>query len=260
MKIIYGIVILVLMIFTIVLFINPIYFIKKEEFKKIIYKIKFFENMNYKDLKVRNVKSKDDYKNKYYESYMEFNLREKYKLWFMVLKINYLTNGTFYRNIPWKFVKVNKNIENGFPHTIDDVIVLSSVPSNIDTLIHEKFHIYQRIYPNYINILYNKLGFKEYKIKDEFLENNKRNNPDVDKHYIKDNKYLYIQLYSDNPLSLQDSKSYKYDINTNKLFYNDDKISNQNENPNEITAEYLPKILKDEIKNKDIEEWIKHYL
>lgn len=259
-KIITLLVILNLIIFTIILFINPINFVKKDEFKNIIDKSIFFENMNDKDLKVRNVKSKYDYKELYYKSYKNFNLKEKLKLWFMICKINYLTNGTFYRNIKWKFVKIDKNIENGFPHTIGDIIVLYNIPNDIDTLIHEKFHIYQRKYSNYINKLYSKLGFKEYEIKNRFIKNNKRNNPDIDKHYIQNDKYLYIQLYKENPLTLSDSKSYKYDIYKNKLFYNNDEIANQNENPNEITAELLPKILRKKIINKEMEEWIKIYL
>lgn len=257
--------ILILFLIMIILIIkfNSIYFINKNELKTIINKSEFFNNMNKKDLKIRNVKNKEDYKKLYYESFKNFNFMEKINLWFIILKINILTfNYKNYRNIKWKFVKIDKNIENGFPHTLEDVIVLSNIPNNIDTLIHEKFHIYQRKYHKNIIILFNKLGFIEYNKTNIpiFILENKRNNPDIEKHYLKDDRFLYIQLYNENPKNLTDSKPYKYDIKNKKIYYNDDNNTNQKENPNEITAELLSKLIRKKTENKIIEEWIKIYL
>jgi hypothetical protein len=61
-------------------------------------------------------------------------------------------------NIPWVLAKINENYENGFPHTRLGIIFLGKLDSMIktnliQTLIHEKVHVYQRMYPKLFSIL-----------------------------------------------------------------------------------------------------------
>lgn len=68
------------------------------------------------------------------------------------------------RQIDWKFIKVKSGFENDYPHTHNDVIVLSEsyiqhaqlepVYDFIETLVHERIHILQRLYPNTFAKLY----------------------------------------------------------------------------------------------------------
>lgn len=55
--------------------------------------------------------------------------------------------------LPWIFAKVNGDSwENGFPHTRERVIFLSrvSIDDLPSLLLHEKIHVYQRMYPDRI--------------------------------------------------------------------------------------------------------------
>lgn len=170
-----------------------------------------------------------------------------------------------FKNIKWIFVKINTNLENSFPHTIKNVIVLSNnffnslINYQINTIIHEKVHIYQRLYPEYINILYTNWNF----FKIDISLNNNRNNPDIKDHYSYKNNLL-IQLYKDNPHELYDSNTYLINLeNNNKVLINNHIIKqydlpniiiNKLEHPNEIMAEMISLYLTNSYNNND--KWI----
>lgn len=73
---------------------------------------------------------------------------------------------------PWILIKAKKNYQFGFPHTINQAIIIPQ-PVDYTTLIHEKIHILQRNYSNYFRRLYiNKYGFipiERMKIKDDYF-------------------------------------------------------------------------------------------
>ena len=236
------------------------------EFKSITNSSDFFNNMNSSDLQVRKSNNNNEYLKKYQLGYRAFTMQQKKILENIVNIIeNKIYKYNNFKNIKWIFVKIDTNLENSFPHTIENVIVLSnnffnySFQSQISTIIHEKVHIYQRIYPEYINILYNRWGFK--KVEVDFNYN--RNNPDI-KYYYTYNNNLLIQLYNNNPLELYDSDTYFIDLeNNNKIIIDKNIIKQYNlpdiyinklEHPSEIMAEIISLYLTNSYHKND--KWI----
>ena len=247
-----------------------------DEFVTITNSSDYFNNMNSYDLQVRKSNNKNEYFKKYQLGYETFTMEEKNILLNIVniieKKINKYNN---FKNIKWVFVKIDTNLENSYPHTIENVIVLSnsffydSISSQIITIIHEKVHIYQRMFPEYINILYKNWGFD----KVEFDIDYNRNNPDI-KYYYSYNNNLLIQLYTNNPHNLYDSDTYLiYLENNNKIIINDNIIKQYNlpnisinklEHPNEIMAEIISLYLTNSYNNNDkwiiiVKEWMNNY-
>jgi len=106
-------------------------------------------------------------------------------------------------NIPWNIIKIIGNqYEYGLPHTRNKYII---IPKNIinnnlyTTLIHEKLHIYQRLYPKDIYIYLKENNYTKHLL----IKNNikSRSNPDLDEWLYKDNlNNIYkCEYISDNP-------------------------------------------------------------
>lgn len=247
-----------------------------DEFITITKSSDYFNNMNNYDLQVRKSNNKKEYLKTYQLGYQTFTIEQKIILLNIVNIINNIINKyTNFKNIIWTFVKIDTNLENSFPHTIENVIVLSnnffygSINSQINTIIHEKVHIYQRIYPEYINILYTNWGFK----KTVFTFNNSRNNPDIKYNYDYNNNLL-IQLYNNNPHELYDSNTYLINLqNNDKILINYNIIKQYDlpdisisklEHPNEIMAEIISLYLTNSYHRNDkwieiLEKWMKNY-
>lgn len=130
---------------------------------------------------------------------------------------NELLNGTKIAEIPWKFALSNYNnnfeYEDGLPHTREDIIFLSEkiIPNKnnenfVNTLIHEKIHIYQRYNNIKITKHLKKIGYNKYKKR----ENIKliRSNPDIDNYIYIDNKnkLMYYEYKTDFPININDIK------------------------------------------------------
>ena len=101
--------------------------------------------------------------------------------------------------LPWSFLKVNRNVENGFPHTRDKHIVLSdmvmshylrmhkfrgdlAVKEAAILMIHEQLHVYQRKYKKDFDTMYKELwGYvKADKIdKGDYVKKREIINPDA---------------------------------------------------------------------------------
>jgi hypothetical protein len=248
-----------------------------DEFMSITNSSEYFNNMNSYDLQVRKSNNKNEYFKKYQLGYQTFTMEQKNILLNIVNivenKINKYNN---FKNIKWVFVKIDTNLENSFPHTIENVIVLSnnffysSTSRQINTIIHEKVHIYQRMYPEYIDILYKNWGFDKVEVDIDY----NRNNPDI-KYYYSYNNNLLIQLYTNNPRELYDSNTYLIDLeNNNKIIINNNIIKQYNlpdisisklEHPNEIMAEIISLYLTNSYNNKNdrwiiiVKEWMDNY-
>ena len=121
--------------------------------------------------------------------------------------------------LPWKFACTMNfkqyEYEEGFPHTREDIIFLSSKIINnhiavyeedenlTSTLIHEKIHIFQRKNPHIMNNFLKDQGYKECNIKIE----NKRSNPDIDDKIYRSpasKECMYFNYRSSTPTKIND--------------------------------------------------------
>ena len=262
------------------------FFISQTEFVDIVKSVSYFKTMSRADLIARkaidiNTKlpSNEVYLAKYISSYETLNDEQKYKLIQAVSKANHLLKPyRILHNIKWKIAKIQNGIEQSFPHTFRDTIIITDDVINTDlealiaTLIHEKFHVFQRLYNSKIQDLIRMLDFvplssSQVLMIDYVLRSLMRNNPDLD-----GNIYMYIpsrltemnkkysnkiiaQLYNTSePTSLSDSSAKMISLNTygsnsEILQLSNDKLGLpssfrcQLEHPYEITACLITEML-----------------
>lgn len=237
-------------------------FIDQDYFNDIVDNAQYFNRMNQLDLVARDISSINSYKKLYKDGYKSFSDEERNILITMTNQLNNILK-TKYKNIysiPWKFAKLDFNLEKGYPHTHSDVIILSMTFFNLDnatmieTLLHEKIHIYQRLYPLYTQDLISSWNFQLI----DRIENYKdaRNNPDIN-NFIYSQKGIdkpFIQVYnSTNPIDISDSSVYYYIIKSKDEKQKENivtkkdlqipEIVTQYEHPYEIMATLLPKII-----------------
>lgn len=117
------------------------------------------------------------------------------------------------RAIPWVFAKTSgRAYEGGLPHTRANVVFINetqlgsqSKEDTIETLMHEKVHLYQKLYPDGTAAYINSKGFMQWKQRDG--EPLIRSNPDVD-------PFIYIDPVTKGPMG---------------AYYNSDKPSSIND-------------------------------
>lgn len=217
-----------------VIFVNP-----DEAYNKIT-KNGYIDSFNKIDMKVRNCKNTEDCKKIYKNNIILFTEEEKNKLYTLTEKAN--DKLKLFRNlynIPWKFARVTNNIDNGLPHTHYDTIFLSNKffnNPNINILIHEKIHVYQKKYPEKTNKLYKLYNYEKV---DKIYNGNRRANPDLNDYDYKFNGKMIYSEYNHEASSLSDIKL----VNSNKDSY-------QNEHPDE----YFAYSITDKIINKKFNE------
>jgi hypothetical protein len=99
--------------------------------------------------------------------------------------------------IPWVFsLTKGDTYENGMPHTRANIIFLSSNQDETlhkltRILVHEKIHLYQRLYPKQCVAYLNTKGFIQWKLRQGVPRI--RSNPDLD-------PWIYIDTKTDKPL------------------------------------------------------------
>lgn len=174
----------------------------------------YFQSLNNMDLIARGaVGSIPAYIALYKSKLLTFSTAESKILNQLITNIsmNYTNLYPKLNAIPWKLVKFN-GIENNFPHTLGDIIFLPEsffeldMDKQLETLIHEKIHVYQRLYPLETSMFITKLGYEVWDTQKKY--NNIRTNPDT-------NHFIYIHsrtgtvqahVYnSDAPKSITDS-------------------------------------------------------
>jgi hypothetical protein len=225
----------------------PVFIASKQDFRRAIGTSPFFARMTPVDLYARGATSKAEYMNTYIDAFEEFTPAEKTRLTGLVSGIRYAPH------IRWKFAKVSTTIEKGFPHTLEDVIVLSNTSlahgdsSLTETLIHEKVHILQRKEPAHTEEFIKRLGFHHVK---QITHPLKRNNPDLpEENYALLPNTAIMQLYnSDRPSNIADSQPFvvSHEI---KPFHNTGQFPSyvhQIEHPYEIMATMIAREYMDQ--------------
>jgi len=198
-----------------------VYFLSAAETKELLQNDhdEYVHTLNQWDLIARKVATFEDYINKIAKSAMSFSDDQKRRIekaaydadcFFKSLIIDGLDTKLI-RLIPWNICLTNgKEYEDGLPHTRGDKIFLST---NIDQthdnlvaiLIHEKIHVYQRLYPQ------DTMSFLEhnkyYRWKQRYGVPRIRSNPDLDPwiYFHPQNKKPMLALYvNDNPENISD--------------------------------------------------------
>ena len=245
-------------------------FVTKSYMYDVIDKSQFFKNMSPVDLMARDADSAAEYKSIYKNHVIEFTTTEKKRLTRITKAFPHL------QNIQWKFAKASDRLENGYPHTLHDVIILPASFFQKDddtmktTLVHEKIHVYQRLYPEETLNLLTRLGFSKTdpsKLPEQ-ISSMKRNNPDIQGvfHF---NNTIPVHVYkSVRPTSLADSKTILYDFKKGFVVHEDGQFIpyyiNQKEHPYEIMAVLIPKILLGDQHNdemfKTALKWCQEYI
>lgn len=164
----------------------------------------YFNNMNKADLLARQYTTQDEARSKYFGSLRSPNVSEKRVLEFAVAKANAIMHDyPKLANLPWTFLIAPDFIESGFPHTHYETIILphshvsrKSIDDLVDTLIHEKVHIYQRLYPCECNILFTRFWNLKIIGKKQTLQLH-RSNPDINMLDYAESGHLIKCFYKD---------------------------------------------------------------
>jgi hypothetical protein len=169
----------------------------------------YVRNFTNYDLMARKVDCKDEYIKKISQCSKNFSQEQKDIIKTacnqadeFFLNYNNILNGKEIAKIPWVFcLTYNNNFEyeNGFPHTRENIIFIPDkiIPNTVtidlvNTLIHEKIHIYQRYNKDIMDMIMNNMG---YEITTEYNPK-KRANPDLDSNtYYDRNKGVLLQCY-----------------------------------------------------------------
>ena len=179
---------------------------------------KYFYNLSFADLSARNVKNISDYKNIIINNIYQLSKKQKNRLTILFNNANNLLYKKYIdiAHIKCKIVLIKNNIyDNGLSHTRSNIIFLSSNILNdsnykiIQTLIHEKVHIFQRYNPyhKYIIDFLDNNGIKRFMKRDEYIKTYPllRSNPDLDNWiYIDKSNALSCSYNNRTPQSISD--------------------------------------------------------
>jgi len=233
-----SIIIIIIIILLIFIMINnllrhnlckyEIIFLKKEELLNMLIdnKDNYYNRFYNHDFSARNIKNINEYKELISHSVSEFNQYQKKKLKRSIQQADLFLSKL---NLEWFKSENNQKIEwilgcikgklyeNGLPHTRNNTIIISSEKVNeydinrlTKTLIHERVHIYQKIFKEDMNIFLVKNQFRIYKERSK--DDNIRANPDLDNLIYIDNKNnIYRGVYNEDPQSIEDILYSPYD-------------------------------------------------
>ena len=127
-------------------------------------------------------------------------------------------------SLPWRIVKTKGTYEGGLPHTRASYIFINErqIPNTekeqeqeqeqeqefdklVSTLIHEKVHILQRLYPKTVEGFLKAFNYEIEEIKEE-VNPNQRANPDTNKTVYTMKGKRYSWLYRQHPVSITDGQ------------------------------------------------------
>ena len=220
---------------------NTINFMGKEETQGMFRRDRdnYVGNMTKYDLVARRVATASEYIQKSVDAVGVFTSYERQTIKRCVLNANTFFNeleidvpGFEPGNvaaIPWNFAKTKGNAyEMGFPHTRADIIFVSSSIFNNDdrnitsTIIHEKVHVYQRMYPHMMELYAKHIQCTSKKPVGTYPL--ARANPDLDRFiYNCSSRDWVFQYKTTNPTSITDVDQHEHTM----------------EHPNEHMAYYI---------------------
>jgi len=228
-----------------------VYFLTETQTKDFLRKDndRYIRSLSSADLFARKAKTHDEYLNNSLVCVSSFSQSEQNKLKRCIRHADEFLRNFVYRygsstlncnemlKIPWKFAKTSKTMEStneinqkqiyeyeeGFPHTRDQIIFLSDLSINknvlnndiddnlINTLIHEKVHVYQRLNPKSMEYILKKIGYVP--LSNQYVSELKRSNPDINNITYKDwNGKIMLTLYkSVQPSGINDVVSQDYE-------------------------------------------------
>ena len=218
---------IIVIIILIVLLIEYINNNTKEGFLNNI-QVNFIDTIDFDDFDYLNKFNSDDISSrklngdilkKYNDSIVKPNNNQK-KICYKI--INSICNkiNSKYINEPWN-IALFKNIENGFPHTHNQLILfpVDNIELSEDTKItflHEKIHNIQKKYPHIFNKLYEDYwGFT--RCNDIEIPFKCRTNPDTPNLNWAFQDHILLVKYNDNPRNLNDVKYVGYNIKTKNV-------------------------------------------
>ena len=205
---IFGILIFGIFLFSIFMFLQTRpYFLDKKKLKNILLKNDdFYSTLFQADLEARHVTSIAEYKDKIRSVVTEFSFLEKIILVVCMFRADqklkkireqYFDGKKAVQDIEWRIGCVEgREYEYGLPHTVGTTIIFTkemmedySWTDLIDTLVHEKVHLYQKRYPEDVDRYLSEKGFVADKKRS--VEDRIRANPDI-------NQTVYKRVYGGN--------------------------------------------------------------
>uniref|UniRef100_A0A6C0KT27 Uncharacterized protein n=1 Tax=viral metagenome TaxID=1070528 RepID=A0A6C0KT27_9ZZZZ len=206
---------------------NKVTFLTAEQTKNYILEDgdTYIHDLSQWDLFARKIDSTDDYKIASAHTSMNFTNEQKDRFskatiaadaFFNTIHTTHTTNidsidGNKIANIPWIFAMTDGTVyEDGLPHTRGNIIFVSNNITEtpdylIKTFIHEKIHIYERMYPADIDQFLIKNRYT--RVKRRYGIPRIRANPDLDEWvYVdeKNGKELMALYSSDKPHNITD--------------------------------------------------------
>jgi hypothetical protein len=222
----------------------------------------YFSKLNHKDFQYREDGGFIDlsdkinyYRDIYANSFVEITPFQKDRIYILKEQLEKLISKNLnkkYHILNRIMLKIallndNKKIEGGFPHTLEDIIILResffqyNYRQQLETLAHELVHIYQRNYRNEYLQLVKKIGFIPSTAVIKFVP---AANPDTD-------NIIYTYKFFNNLLYIMNIYNGDREMNFKSIGVYSDKIIeidfnsslSQQGHPNEIIAELLARVI-----------------
>ncbi len=183
----------------------------REEVAPILRASTYFPEMSALDLRARKAESANAYVTRYEHSIVPLSEKQKDAIEDLAHGVDNITKA--YKRlyaIPWKVVAF-EGVEHDFPHTIADIVFLpidileDTAKSAMQTLLHEKIHVYQRAFPLETNLLVQKMwGYKMHSLRTRHPLS--RSNPDLNRVVYGKQRWGMLQEFTNTANDLRDSK------------------------------------------------------
>ncbi len=249
----------------------PPIFSEKDEAVRAVRSSPFFDRMTSHDLSARGISftptSMREYRKLYERSISSFSAEERLRLRALVSQADELLRPFhFMGSIPWKIAKLGGFRENGWPHTLGDIIFLSEMVMLIDdkslleVLLHEKVHVYQRLFPEETAKFVAITPYRAHGPRSAYPM--AANNPDIDDQVYRYEGVVVYAGYAEASPQRMDTRLFRdgLEISPDALGLGHDL--KQVDHPFEVMASYIAKTLTGEISPplNDIRHWMTDYM